>query len=414
MFSRNTWKVFAYELSRNLWRRGFLFMTFGIPALAFVLLLGYQVITQLTKSEQTEEETAVSQMFDFGSVVQAGYVDFSGVFHAPQGQLAEIMIPYPDLNAAQSALDAGEIDVFYVIEPDYLETGNVTLNIPELSLNQILVDPIDQLVYSQLAGDTDPFLLLRLRFPANFVEINPTREGATDEGSRFGVLYLFSIMLILGLFVTSGYLMQSVIEEKETRLIEILVSSVRPTQLLTGKVLALGIVGIVQVVTWVIALFLLARTAGLIGSDIDFLNNLTIPWSILPVVLVYFVLGYLLFAAAFGAVGALSASMQEGPQYAIIFTLPAAIPYYFLAVFIQSPDATLPVVMSLFPLTAPLSMVMRLTVSNVPFVEVALSLLILAVSTAGTLWLAGRLFRVQSLLAGQVPKLRDIPRLLRG
>ncbi len=415
MFTRRTGQVFVYELKRNLRRKGFLFMTFGIPALAFVLLVGYQIITNLNKgSESDAAQQQADAAFDFRGIQKAGYVDLSGAFSEPGGRLAETLVKFPDEGAAQAALDAGEIDVYYVIAPDYLETGDVTLYVPTLALNQIGAWPIEQLVYTQLAGSADPAVLGRLRYPASIQETNPKREGALDEGARFGLMYAFSLGFIVAVFVTSGYLMQSVIDEKESRLVEILIASLRPTQLLAGKILALGVLGLTQIVTWVIALLLLVRLAGAMGSTLFFLVNMTIPLDILPIVLAYFVLGYLFFAAAYGAVGALSTSMQEGPQYAVVFSIPAALPYYFIGVFMQSPEAPLPVIMSLFPLTSPLAMVMRLSVSPVPAYEVILSLALLALAGVGVMWLAGRLFRVQTLLAGHTPRVRDIPRLIRG
>lgn len=418
MFGRHIWQIFAYELRRNFRRKGFLFMTFGVPILAFVLLLGYQAITSLNKADESAEQTsaqAAEELAAFLGIRKAGYVDLSGTFAPPGPPLSEIMIPYSDEAAALAALTAKEIDSYYVIAPDYLETGSVTLNMPRLSLGQLDSSPIQELVYTEIAGNTDRQLLTRLRSPAIIQEINPQREGTTlTEGSRFGVVYIFSLTFIFGLFVTSGYLMQSVIDEKESHLIEILISTVRPTQLLMGKILALGLLGMMQILVWIVALFFLVSVAGNIGSPISFLVNLSIPLDVLPLALLYFVLGFLMFAAGFATVGALSASMQEGPQYAVVFSLPAAIPYYFITIFMQTPDGTLPVVLSMFPLTAPLSMIMRLSISSVPPLEIIISLSLLALSALGAMWLAGRLFRVQTLLAGQVPKLRDIPKLLRG
>jgi ABC-2 type transport system permease protein len=113
-------------------------------------------------------------------------------------------------------------------------------------------------------------------------------------------------------------------------------------------------------------------------------------------------------------VGAISNSAREGPQYAVVFTLPAVIPLYFISVFLTAPDAGLPVVLSLFPITAPIAMVMRLLITTVPAWQIILSLALLALTIFGMMWLAGRLFRVQTLLAGQTPKLRDLARIVRG
>jgi ABC-2 type transport system permease protein len=172
---------------------------------------------------------------------------------------------------------------------------------------------------------------------------------------------------------------------------------------------------LIQIVVWISALLLLGKfVAGDPTSPLSALATISLEPGEVVVLLLYFLFGYLFFAAAYGMVGALSNSMQEGPQYAVIFTLPAAIPLYFIALFISAPDAPLPTILSLFPLTASLSMVMRVTLTTVPLWQLALSLGLLIAADAVMIWAAGRMFRVQTLLAGQVPKLRDIPRLLRG
>jgi ABC-2 type transport system permease protein len=275
------------------------------------------------------------------------------------------------------------------------------------------------MLFDRLEEEADPDLLARLRRPSIIVETNLQRdlpEGVTqDEDTQFGTVYLFAILYLMSVFLTNGYLMQSVIEEKETRLIEILVSSVRPGQLLAGKILALGSLGLLQIVTWLAGIVLLLRfLVNLPALATTFLANMFIPGDLLPIFLIYFVLGYLFFAAAYGAVGAISNSMQEGPQYAVIFTLPAALPFYFFTLFVTATDGPIPTIMSLFPITAPLSMVMRVVVSTVPAWQIVLSIVLLILADLAMLWLAGRIFRVNTLLAGQLPRPRDIPRLIRG
>ena len=125
-------------------------------------------------------------------------------------------------------------------------------------------------------------------------------------------------------------------------------------------------------------------------------------------------LAYFLFAGLYSIVGALANSLREGPQYAVIFTLPAVLPLYFLSLFATAPDGPIPTILSLIPITAPIAMAQRLVISNVPVWQVLLSLALLGLTAVGVMWVAGRIFRVQVLLAGQMPKLKDLPRLLRG
>jgi ABC-2 type transport system permease protein len=410
------WQVFAYELRRNLRRKGFLFTTFGIPLLAYVLFFGYQFFTSRNAGEE-DLATAITESDQFQGIEKAGYVDHSGLFADP-GDLSSILVPYADEDSARAAMTSGEIDVYYVLPEDYMDTGDVVAFMPRFSIAQVSEGLIQQLVYTHFAQDVDPVLITRLLDPVNLSEVNlkrdATGETTTSFDIDFPVIYLFVMIMMLSQFTTNGYLMQTIIEEKETKLIEILISGLRPTHLLIGKILALGVLGLVQIAVWLGAVLLLAQIAGNIGTTLLFLLNISIPLGTLLLFLVYFVLGYLFFAAAYGMIGAISSSMQEGPQFSVIFVLPAVFPLYFMTVFITQPDGALATALSLFPVTAPLSMVMRLTISTVPAWQVIVSIVLLVLTNIGMMWLAGRLFRVNTLLAGQTPKLRDIPKLLRG
>lgn len=419
----HTLQVFLYELRRNLRRKGYLFTTFGIPLIAAVILFGYQFISSRNNDGNDNNAAQdLTQQLNFENVQHAGYVDLSGLFDDP-GDLESLLTRYPDEAAAQAALNDGEISLYYVIAQDYLETGDVLLVQPRLNFSAIQSAPIHRLVLNTLSEGVDPQIVQRLINPSNLQTTNLSLVGAEDgtqnEDTSFLVVYVFAIALMLGLFTTNGYLMQSVIEEKETRLIEILISTVRPAQLLAGKILALGLVGLLQIVVWIGSIFLIVRLAGgeTFGQTVGALAtiaNIQIPVNIIPTLLIYFVLAYFLFAGLYSIVGALANSLREGPQYAVIFTIPAVLPLYFLSLFASAPDGPIPTILSLIPITAPIAMAQRLVISNVPVWQVVVSLVLLALSALGVMWIAGRIFRVQVLLAGQMPKLRELPRLLRG
>ncbi|MBZ0292231.1 MAG: ABC transporter permease [Anaerolineae bacterium] len=411
-------EVFRYEFGRNIRRKGYLFGTFGIPILAIVLLFGIQIVSNLSNSGPDAAE--VANAVDFEGIKQAGYVDETGLFGTIPDDLQEVMTQYTSEADAEAALEQGDIDVYYIIPSDYVETGDVQLVMPSMALNKINGGPVRQLILSTLSQGIDQPLYQRLLDPSNVTEVNVERDVPADVGpqnfdTRFILVYIFAIALMLGLFVTNGYLMQGVIEEKETRVVEILLSTVRPVSLLAGKILAFALMGIFQMLVWLGIFILVLRFASAdLLSSISVLANIYLPLDVLPLVLVYFVLAYLFFATAYGIVGALSTSMQEGPQFAVIFTLPAVVPLYFISIFVETPDAPLSVALSLIPVTSPLAMTMRLLISSVPGWQIALSMGLLALTIVGMIWLAGRLFRVQTLLAGNTPRWRDLPRLLRG
>jgi ABC-2 type transport system permease protein len=410
-------RIFLYEVARNGRRAGYLFTTFGLPLLGVIGLLFYQ--TFATQPTESPEPGMNIPTFDLQGVTRGGYVDLTESF--PDIDTGDVLTLYPDEAAAQAALEADTIQVYYIIPADYLETGNVTLVMSRLDISRLNPEPMRQVLLGTLAqGVDDPQLFERLVNPAVLEVINLEQtlpqDVAQTEGATFLLVYLFALTLVISLLVTNGYLLQSVIEEKETRLIEILVSSARPLELLSGKILAMGLLGLTQILVWVGVLLAATRLSNImgIGDALALVTSLYVPVEILPLLLVYFVLAYLMYAAAFAMVGAISNSMREGPQYAAVFTLPAVAPMWFLGIFATTPNAPLPVFLSLFPLTAPVAMTQRLVIASVPAWQIAISLTLLALTVAGMMWLAARVFRVGVLLAGQPPRLRDLPALLRG
>ncbi|HEX2619018.1 MAG TPA: ABC transporter permease [Phototrophicaceae bacterium] len=413
---KSTLKVFRYEITRNIRRRGYIFTTLGLPILIIAISIFVQWIGNKSTENQTPEEIVQQLQFNFGGIKKAGYVDSSGLFD--ESAASSDLESFSDQASAEAALNSGDVDAVYVIPPDYAETGKVTLVVPEITLNNVSTEPVKKLVFNALGQDLPVATLARLQNPAFINTVNlkraPTNENAVNnEDTNFALVYGFGILFFMTIFGTNGYLMQSVIEEKENRLVEILLSSVRPTQLLSGKILALGLLGLAQVLTWIAigyAYLSLQMSRGLPNP----LASVYIPLDVLPILLIYFILGYLTFAAIFGAVGAVSNSMSEGPQLSIIFGIPIFITFYLFPSFLSSPDAALPTFLSLFPLTSPLGMIMRSVVSPVPVWQVALSVGLLVAWVVFMFWVAGKMFGVQTLLSGKVPKLRELPRLIFG
>ncbi len=409
---RNFWEVFRFEFMQQFRRRAYLFTTFILPVLVVIGLMGVQAFLNYQASR--EQENAAEEQAEETFTGKLGYVDHSGLFESP-GLFGATLARYPDEESALAAMRAGEIDSVFVIAPDYLETGDVTRYVNSVSFNSMQGDSFFQaFLTDRLLQGVDRDLALRLRSDIVIVEHQVAVTGeaalARSEDSSFVLVYVFALLLAFSMFYAGGYLLNSVIQEKESRMMEVVLSSVRPLSLLSGKVLAAGLLGLIQIVVWVIAA---VAAMDRLGAVIPSLSDLAVTPEILVWTVLFFIGGYLLFAGAYAAVGAVSQSMREGPQMVVVFTLPAMLPYYFIAVFTETPNATLPLVLSLFPITAPVAMVMRLTVTAVPLWQLVLSLGLLLLAAGGAIWLAARLFRVQILLAGHMPRWRDIPQLVR-
>jgi ABC-2 type transport system permease protein len=450
--------VFLYEARQQFRRKAYLFVTFGLPVLALVIFFGYRAYQDATKKSTSESQKPITETVNQNKNV-IGYVDLTPqhLFPGPDSYASaactptaqeiqaltvtnasntlirselvkRISSPYCLRQLVQTfgtraegdkALDDGRIDALYVIEPDFAEKGNVSAYVSGFSLatsnTQTLMQDylLRSLLYNVNAKDYES-LYLRLRDPAFVTEHKVTATGATQQENttqKFVLVYGFGLLMMLSIFWGGGYLMQSVVQEKESRIIEVILSSVRPTPLLLGKILAMGMLSLLQVGALVGAFIIILSQAGNLSEAI---GNVHVSAGTLALMVVYFLLGFLLFGSLMAAIGALTTSVRESQNLVAVVTLPAAIPYFFLTVFAEEPNSTLAVVMSLFPLTAPLSMVMRLSAASVPMLQIAISILLLALAVALAIWVAGRVFRVNVLLMGNMPRLRDIPRLIRG
>jgi len=266
-----------------------------------------------------------------------------------------------------------------------------------------------------LAGKVPEATIARIEAPLNLVTTRLTETGAVaPEQGGYGNLiipFVFSILLALSIIFSSTYLLQGLGEEKENRLIEILLSSVSARQLLTGKLLGIGAAGLVQVAIWVIsAPFLLNLASSSIGG---FISTIQLPANFVALAVVYFILGYLLFAVLSAAIGAISSGSREGQQLIGVFTIPLLIPLWFTSLLMFLPDNPVWAFFTIFPLSAPVEVIMRLGVSDIPVWQLVASIAVLVLSIIGILLLTIRIFRTYLLMYGKRPGVGEVIRNLR-
>jgi ABC-2 type transport system permease protein len=203
------------------------------------------------------------------------------------------------------------------------------------------------------------------------------------------------MVLIMSIMTTSGFLLQGVVEEKETRLVEILVTSITPVQMLWGKIIGLGALGLIQVTVWGAAGWLFLSRGSSVWSALE---DASIPAQLLVLAPIYLLLGYLLFGSLLAGLGASVTSMQEGQQISSIIGLIAASPLLLTITFFNNANGLVPTVLSLFPFTAPIAMVLRLPFAEVPSWQIVLSLALLVATAVLIVWVAAQIFRVGLLM----------------
>jgi ABC-2 type transport system permease protein len=380
-------------------------MTLIVPLVALLAIGVLQLVSGIAKP--TVEITTI------------GYVDESGGFQQYTSQGNIKMVRFNTLSEATQALIQKDIKEYFVIPPDYVSIGVISRYTmqKELMAPPATTTAIKNFLSSNLlAGRVPPATIDLIEAPLSLVTIRLTATGAvaTEQGGYGNLIIpgVFSLLLLLAIVFSSTYLLQGLGEEKENRLIEILLSSVSARQLLTGKVLGIGAAGLAQVVVWVVsAPLLLSLASSTFGG---FISTIQLPANFLVLGIVYFILGYLLFAVLSAGIGAISSNSREGQQLIAIFTLPLLTPLWFSSLLMLLPNNPIWVVLTILPITAPVEVMIRLGVSDIPAWELSASIAVLGLSIIGVLLLTIRVFRTYLLMYGKRPNLGEIIRNLRS
>jgi ABC-2 type transport system permease protein len=285
-----------------------------------------------------------------------------------------------------------------------------------------------------------------IRQPVDLSVVKPGEQGLEELNSiRAMVGFAFSIIIFFFIFFYGVQVMRAVMEEKTNRIVEVIISSVKPFQLMMGKIVGLGLVGLTQFVAWagltsilsmvgVSALHTellqqqrdaLVMNQGVemtISSEVDFdLQKqqemievmLQIPWTQLIVTFaVYFILGYLLYGALFAAIGAAVDNETDTQQFMLPVTLPLTISYMFAARMIENPDGIVGQILAIFPLTSPVIMMIK-AATGVEWYITAISIVLLVATIIFIVWFAGKIYRVGILMYGKKITYRELIKWMR-
>ncbi|AKJ40427.1 ABC transporter permease [Methanosarcina barkeri] len=405
-FSKKTFIVARHEFLKTIKRKEFIFITFFFP----FLFAGISVLPAVISGISPTEGQRV------------GYIDMTGSFEFPESihregfslEPSEVktsvveFVMYSDISDARQALQAGQISSYLVIHEDFLKTGTIELYSfeKEASMQNFgLSAGLSNIVITSLLKDkVDELTLNRVRDPVNIKFYNvgesgeSSEQGINDIFASFGLPFLTAFFLFFSIFSSSGFLLRGVAEEKENRIIEILLSSATPFEILTGKIFGLGAVGLLQVLIWLVVITL--------GSG--YALTVKIEPTTLFLAVIYFIFGFLFFASVMAGIGAVTSSIQESQQIAGIFTFVAAFPLIFMQMIVTSPDSLFSVFLSLFPISSPVAMLARMGTTSVPLYQILASIFILLISVYVVILLSSRLFRTYLLMYGKRPKVKEI------
>lgn len=383
---KKTLLVARYEYWRFARRKGYLFVVFGLPFL-FVAFFGI-IILVIGRQENRP----------------VGAVDQAGILMSPEAY-AEIddeppFVPYDSEEAARAALEAEEIQAYFVVPAGYVDTGDIALyhaGDPADGLNGDIYDYLRASVLSGTGAEADVAGRLAIgQADTRFISLTDNQEQ--NEIASFLFPFFFGLLLMMAIFTTTGYMLQAVVDEKENRTMEILLTSLSPEQLMTGKMAGLISLGLTQVVVWTaffVVGFLIAR------ANIPELSEIVPSWRLVGIGVAWFIPYYIIFAAIMAIIGLSVTEVSEGQQASGIFTLLAAIPFWFIFILFSAPDSAAAIALSLFPFTSPFSILVRQSFTAIPLWQYAVSWLLLAGTAVFSVFLVGRVMRLGMLRYGQ-------------
>ncbi len=322
----------------------------------------------------------------------------------------------------QKVLD-GELSAYMYIPENIIEGGTVEFTSEHVSdfekissLNKVLNSVIVEKRLKK-AG-LDPQEVSRYIKQVDFKTQKVTKKGVEeDTGGTFIVSYILVLILYMTLIFYGQIILRGVIEEKTSRVVEIVLSSLRPSQLMAGKILGIAAVGLTQYLIWaVFGVALSSYSSSLVSGIFPQASGFKIP-SIPTYVFVYFVvffiLGYFLFATIYAAIGSTVNSEKEAQQLVMPVTMMLVVPILLMMFVMRAPESTLSVVLSLIPFFSPILMLLRICILLPPFIQILGSIVLLAVTTVGMIWVAGKIYRVGLLMYGKRPSFPEIIKWVR-
>jgi ABC-2 type transport system permease protein len=392
--------MFKHEFLQAIKGIGYIILTLIVPLLVILAIGSYKLVTTLIEPS-VEDVTII------------GYVDEVGIFSDQTDQGLIRLVPYATSEDATRALVNKEISEYIVIPANYTSAGTIQ----RFTLAKELVPPPvttyvikSFLSWNLLKDDLSPEVITSIVTPLNMevTRLDENGEIAREQGNIGNIIIpaVFALLLSFSLMLGANSLISGLGEEKESRLIEVLFSSVSVRQLLIAKVFALGAAGLIQVIVWLIsAPFLLQLASSTFGG---FLQDIQLPANFIFLGIVYFVLGYLLFAIISVTVGGISSNTSEAQSLSMIYVMMLFVPLWFAGLMINFPENLVWILLSIFPLTAPIQVMLRLGVSDVPLWQILTSIGVLVLSIILSLYFSTKIFRTFMLMYGKRPGLTEI------
>jgi ABC-2 type transport system permease protein len=379
----------------------------------------------------------LDDMLKRGSSTATEALEETGVVPGEQAEAIGAVIEEPILDLTLVPLEAGgdpevaredakrrvhatEFDGLLVIPSTLPDEGQAEYVAPNVSAFQML-HILERTVSNVMVADRltsaglDPGAVgeLTRRVDLKTMKLGAKGQETHDQGQGFLLSYVFMMIIYMTVLMYGIYVMRGVLEEKSSHIVEVIISTVKPFELMLGKILGIGAVGLTQFLLWSIMMIVITAPGAAAAVGMGGLELPAVPAIQIIFFVVYFVLGFLLYGTLYAGIGAAFDTEQEAQNFQGAITMFLVVPLVLMMYILNQPDAPLSVALSLFPFFTPMLMFLRMTLTPVPAIQLAASVVIMGGTILAATWVVGKIYRVGILMHGSKPKLKDMWRWIR-
>lgn len=420
------WTAMRREYLSRVKTKGFIIGTILFPVFLGVMF----VVPALMASLKSDKPKQIAVIDQTGEVLDSLSVALSDKNEA--GERLYNLVPYDahDLEATKNTLsatvEAGGLDGYIIIPAAIFDQGVAEYygkSVTNFGENRSMQDAISRVVTEkriQRSGlESEKVRQLVQRVDLQTFRVNAGGKEEKDEGATFVIAYFLGFFIYMAMFIYGALVQRSVIEEKTSRVIESVISAIKPFHLMAAKIFGVGAVGLTQFMIWALVMGLLSfygvQVASLFAPKAAVAQQglPSISLGILFFFVLFFVLGYFLYATIYAGVGAMVNSEQEAQQMMLPISMFIIAPILLIMYVIGNPSSQASVILSLVPFFAPILMLARIVVETPPVWQILLCLALLAGTIVGLIWLVGRIYRVGVLMYGKRPTLPELMKWIR-
>jgi len=420
--SSKIWTIIKHEYTSKVRSKGFIISTLITPILMIGVLAIPILVAEFSFDSVSKKLAIIDKIGNIGNQLVAADTNRYYIANSTEKELKNSLIDET-------------IDGYVVIDDNFLV--NNTADVYTLGgggigfiadLESRLSDIAVKEKLKKYDANNEILNIVNEDIDLNKHKITTSGQSETDFTEIYaGLGYAFGFVIYMMLMIYGSFVMRGVIEEKANRIVEIIASSAKPYEIMMGKVIGIGFVGLTQMLTWVILGLIILTVGGSIATSM-FMNEMSqmpmqtgspamgglpfeipsIPIGTLVAFVYFFFVGYFMYATLFAAVGSAVDQEQDAQQLMAPVMIPLIIPILLMSGIITSPDSTFSVVLSLIPFFTPVLMTARIAASNVPFWQIALSVILTLSTFLATIYVSGKIYKVGIMMYGTQPKIKDL------